>query len=72
MIGQNNTISFLSCHHENTRDTVALLTTKQSAAVVVGTFSYDLTLYASDISDRTADIHHQNLESEFQLYFFTV
>ena len=31
-----------------TRDTVALLTTKQSAAVVVGTFSCDLTLSALD------------------------
>ena len=46
--------------------TVALLTTKQSAAVVVRTFSYDLTLSASDISDIAAVIHHQNLESKFQ------
>ena len=36
---------------------------------MVGTFSSDLTLSASDISERTADIHHQNHESEFQLYF---
>ena len=36
------------------------------AVVVVGTFSSDLTFSASDISDRTADIHHQNHESEFQ------
>ena len=33
---------------------------------MVGTFSYDLTLSASDIYDGTADIHNQNLESEFQ------
>ena len=37
---------------------------------MVGTFSYDLTLSASDISDRTAVIHHQNLESECQIYIF--
>ena len=60
MIGKNITISFLSCHHENTRDTVASLTTNKTAAVVVGTLSSDLTLLASDISDRTAEIHHQN------------
>ena len=66
MIGKNNTIYFLSCHPGNTRDTVVLLTTKQSAAVVVVTFSHDLTLSASDISDRTAEIHHQNLEFEFK------
>ena len=65
MIGMNNIISFLSCRHENSRDTVALLTAKQTAAVMVRTFSSDLTLSASDISDRAADIHYQNLESEF-------
>ena len=30
---------------------------------MVGTFNSDHTLSASDISDRTADIHHQNHES---------
>ena len=53
--------------------TVALLTTKQSAAVVVRTCSYDLTLSASDISDIAAAIHYQNLESELSvIFFFTV
>ena len=33
---------------------------------VVGTFSSDLTLSASAISDRLAEIHHQNPESEFR------
>ena len=65
MIVENNNF-FLSCHHENTRYIVASLTTHKSAAVVVGTFSSDLTLSASAIFDRTAEIHHQNQESEFR------
>ena len=36
----------LSCNHKNARDTVVLLTTNKSAAVVVWTFSSDLTLSA--------------------------
>ena len=54
----------LSCNHKNTRDTVVSLTTKKSAAVVVGTFSSDLTLSAY-VSDRTADIHHLNFSYNF-------
>ena len=71
MVKKNKTI-FLSCLHENTRDTVALLTSKQSAAVVVGTFSYYLTLSASDISDRTADIHIRISSLNFSNNFYTI
>ena len=36
---------------------------------MVGTFSSGLTLSASAISDRTAEIHHRNQGSEFRIYF---
>ena len=62
MIGNNNTVSFQ----------VAIMKTQEIQLLrlqqirVVGTFSSDLTLSASAISDRTAEINHQNQESAFR------
>ena len=62
MIGNNNTVSFQ----------VAIMKTQEIQLLrlqqirVVGTFSSDLRLSASAISDRTAEINHQNQESAFR------